>query len=136
MICQTRHARLRALVAGVMTLLFVVQIAFLQVSPLRSTVEATGAGPAVAASIVDEICHTDGGAAPGEDKNAPCSHCVLCGSASRLDAALLLPLRVAILLTLVPAPASPTSWALETPLAPRPLGWTSSWSSRAPPYFS
>jgi hypothetical protein len=131
----TRFARLRTLVMSVMAILSVMQIALVQ------TARDGGAaaprfqnGEIVAVDHVAEICRSDAGDAPADN----CPHgarCVLCAHASRILAIPLAWLRVVALLIREPTLAAPPGWPTAAPIAP-PEGWASSWSSRAPPFFS
>jgi hypothetical protein len=100
-----------------------------------AAVEAAGlAGAQPSQAVMTQNCASPahGDEAPdGRSDHADC--CLLCRAAARADMAFTAPLQAR-------APRAPTSASRAPVLAaatrPRPIGWTSSWSSRAPPLFS
>ncbi len=93
------------------------------------------ASGAVGSSIImaDEICHAapDGGKAP-----APLSHhhhCALCAIGKHHQAAYAVAILASVIVALAPRSNDAPARFVHDDLAPSPLGWTSSWSSRAPP---
>ncbi len=124
-----------ALITSGVALLFLVQMLAFIFSPNgRIAFSTSDAGASIA--MAGEICHTS---PSGEDETPPQParhhHCTLCSIAynSRtLDAIFL-----AASFVVMPAPRSghgnAPSWSLSDNLPSLPVGWTSSWSSRAPP---
>jgi hypothetical protein len=88
-------------------------------------------------SVAGEYCASrldNGGNRPAHPRHQrDCALCIVCDRDQTFDALALLASVI-----VVPAPPAQDAPARFDPgaLAPSPLGWTSSWSSRAPPAFS
>lgn len=61
-----------------------------------------------------------------------CALCIVCDRDQTFDAAVAL--LASAFIVLAPRPHDAPAWFEARDLAPSPLGWTSSWSSRAPPH--
>jgi hypothetical protein len=87
-------------------------------------------------TVFGEICHTDAGDRDGKSHHAHRDCCILCESSLR-DATLV------FAVAWLAAPLAPlreehrsVSYLVPDDARPRVSGWASSWSSRAPPFFS
>jgi len=135
--CQTRHARFRTLVGSVGAFLFVAQLALVQIAQTRNAPSALSDDVQIASALtMGVICHSDDGGKPSKSNNPSCAHCALCANGARDAIVLIAPLRIVISLAVEPASTEAPGWSIEAPPGPKPQGWTSSWSSRAPPFFS
>jgi hypothetical protein len=127
---------IRDLIAGVVAFSFCLQVLGL-VLPNRPSLSLGGDAVAAAFSsglICDGGGH-DGGKTPAQQHHG--QHCALCGLGAR-DFVLQSVALVATAMVLIPPKIQDArAWAPDLDeLAPPPLGWISSWSSRAPPSFS
>jgi hypothetical protein len=127
------------LVTSGIALLFLVQtLAFVFSMNGRLAFSAGGAGASIA--MAGEICHAkpdDGGETPAQPTHQ--HHCALCSigkSAHELDVLALIPgVVIVIVLASLSGDGGAPGWSLYDNLPSLPVGWTSSWSSRAPPLF-
>ncbi|PWB83499.1 MAG: hypothetical protein C3F11_06280 [Methylocystaceae bacterium] len=126
------------MLAGAVAWLFLLQSLAFALSPSGRTVSSNDPQGA-ALSMVGEFCDVEAHA----DDKAPSQHhhhhqqCALCVADNRnlsLDDAVAFVATV-IVLALPQSRATP-AWVCRDESTPPPLGWTSSWSSRAPPFFS
>jgi hypothetical protein len=83
------------------------------------------------------FCHSDSSTQqPSQGDKQGCAHCALCANnSSRNDPPAIAPLLVFIFLRYEDASSSPP-YLSDDVQCTTPQGWTSSWSSRAPPSFS
>ncbi len=132
--CSKWWGMARALVAGGIALFFLVQTLAFVFSPNGRIAFSNGdAGASIA--MAGEVCHAgsdDSGKTPAPNHKHH-RHCALCAADNRH---LALPAFVLIAAVVVfTAPRPDDAWApfSHDELTPLPLGWTSSWSSRAPP---
>lgn len=120
--------------AIVVSLLLLVQSLLIVVG---APIDAAGSGRSdIVYSDADRNCDAQAhGGAPARHRDH--SHCcgVLCESQARAGLAVL---AASVVETAGPAPAAiaRSGWRVSARSTGRPLGWTSSWSSRAPPVFS
>ncbi len=124
-----------ALVTSGIALAFLAQMLAFVFSPSGRLAFSNGDADASIA-MAGEICHAssdDAGKAPAQP--ARHQHCALCSignHAHELD-----PVVLVASIVIVPAPGSgdgnARGWSLFDNLLSLPIGWTSSWSSRAPP---
>ncbi|WP_371212540.1 DUF2946 family protein [Methylocystis sp. ATCC 49242] len=90
---------------------------------------------AAAMFLASPFCHDDAGNPSGKAGHSQHDCCLLCQGQSR-DAMVVLAFVLATL-TLDPArEAREPAYANYDDASPRLIGWASSWSSRAPPFFS
>lgn len=135
-VLATAKKSARELIACTVACLFLFQALVSGAQIAHDSVAADGAQTSVL--VASAFC--DAGADTRDDGRAPAQHhrqhCALCGVANR-DALLHAVALVATIAVLaVPrSDAAPVSFA-HGELSPPPLGWTSSWSSRAPPSIS
>jgi hypothetical protein len=126
----------RAFIAGAVACLFLLQtLAFVFTSNGRIAFASGDAGASIA--MAGEICQakTD---ADGKTP-APHSHhhrCTLCSLGHRDQATDVVALLASVIAVLAPRPDNTPAWFVHDEFTPFPPGWTSSWSSRAPPSFS
>lgn len=130
--------RARDLVACAVACLLLVQ-AWASFVPTTRQALLQDSGPGIAALLSGSLCHEhvhDGEDRPAQDRHHH-QHCVLCGVGLR-DLALPVVTLAAIILHLATPrfDAGPAWSRADCGGAPPPLGWLSSWSSRAPPSFS
>ena len=125
----------RALVTSVVGLLFVVQTLAFILSPAgRIAFSSSAAGASIA--MAGEICHLNSDnsgktpALPGRHHH--CALCTVSNCAHEADAIALMP-NVVIVPALLSQHGNAPGWAYSGNLPLLPVGWTSSWSSRAPP---
>lgn len=125
----------RAVIAGVVACLFVLQGLFLGLSPKSANVQ-NGAEAGVVASTDAGLCNAHGGdGTPGSGSHDHSQCCVFCVANGRDT----LVLAIAILFSVgYSAPEAIAAVLYFVPDDPddRLIGWLSSWSSRAPPLFS
>ncbi|MBU3887105.1 hypothetical protein FM996_05250 [Methylosinus sporium] len=128
---------MRAIIARVLACVFVLQGVAFAVSPAHERGDLGGAEPGAVATVGYEYC----GASPHGDHKAPAHSvhsqcCILCPSSAHDG----LSRFAAVLFDIIVFPPLRTAAAIDwrafvDPVAP-PTGWTSSWSSRAPPSIS
>lgn len=129
---------IRDLIAGVVAFSLFLQVLGLMVSPNRPSL-SLGGDVAPAASSFGLICDGgahDGGKTPAQQHHGQ-QHCALCcfGNRDFVHQSVALIATVIVLIPPTTQDARARAPDLEE-LAPPPLGWISSWSSRAPPSFS
>lgn len=134
----TGQKQLRDLVACGLSCLFFLHVFAVFVSS-NGRVSSLNGVPGAAVSLAVQLCDGDthdGKKTPAHRRHHH-QHCVLCGVGSR-DLALYAGASEATIIVL--ALPEPEAGLPRIPLgdasAPPPLGWISSWSSRAPPSFS
>jgi len=127
----------RGIFAGVIGCLFFLHSLAFVVSPNARGLFSTSVQDA-SVSTVRDLCGVamhDGDAgdeAPGPDHRQH-SHCALCvASARELPLPAVVPITAVVVVAAPPSDKAPRRF-IRDELAPRPPGWTSSWSSRAPP---
>lgn len=126
----------RGFIANAAVGLFLLQALALGFSPNGRVALASGdAGTSIA--MAGEICQakTD----PDGKTPAPRSHhhyCTVCSVGNHDQTKDAVAFLVSIIVVLAPLSEDTLSWFVRVDLTPFPLGWTSSWSSRAPPSFS
>jgi hypothetical protein len=125
----------RALVTSVVALLFLVQTLAFILSPTgRIAFSSSAAGASIA--MAGEICHInsdDSGKTPSQpSRHHHCALCTVGNCAHEADALSLTP-SVAMALALPSRDEDAPGWPYADDLPSLPVGWTSSWSSRAPP---
>lgn len=133
--CSKSGRAARALGASGIALLFLVQTLAFILSPTgRIAFSFSAAGASIA--MAGEICHAstdDGDKTPAQPiRHHQCALCTVGNSAHEADAMALTP-SVAIVLALLSRDVSAPGWPHADDLPSLPVGWTSSWSSRAPP---
>lgn len=92
----------------------------------------------IAIAAAGEFCSPergDGGKAPAQRHHHD-QNCVLCGGGNRAEALADVGLVATVIVLALLQPADAPTWFPRDALTPTPLGWTSSWASRAPPAFS
>lgn len=107
-------------------------------SPLLAPVASSqipGTVAAAATSVASPICHDDAGDPSGKAGHSQHDCCVLCQWQSR-DAMVVLAYAIATLTFDVAREAGAAAYDRSDDESPRLIGWASSWSSRAPPFFS
>ena len=127
-----------ALGTSVIALLFLVQtLAFILSSNGRIAFSSSAAGASIA--MAGEICHInsdDSGKTPSQpSRHHHCALCTLGNCAHDADAIALTP-SVVIVPVLPSQHGNVPGWPYADDLHSLPVGWTSSWSSRAPPAIS
>jgi len=126
----------RSLLSSAVAGLFLLQIlAFVVSSNGRIAFSSGDAGASIA--MAGEICGAktdDGGKAPAQPSHH--HHCALCSVGSDDDGVDAVAHLAKVIIVLTPRSDDATTWCVDDDLAPFPLGWTSSWSSRAPPVLS
>jgi hypothetical protein len=126
----------RALVAGSMALLFLVQTLIFVFSTNGRLAFASGdAGASIV--MAGEICHAgpdDSGKAPAQPAHH--HHCTLCTISHLHHAVFAVGILASVIALLTPQSDEAPTRLIPDDLAPPPLGWTSSWSSQAPPSLS
>ncbi|MGO9768968.1 MAG: DUF2946 family protein [Roseiarcus sp.] len=93
------------------------------------------AGASIA--MAGEICHAkpdDSGKSPAQ----PARHhyCTVCSIANNAPAVDAIALAAGVVIVFAPRSDDAPTWFHRDYLSPLPVGWTSSWSSRAPPSFA
>ncbi len=122
----------RGLFAGaVACLLFLQALAFVFSANGRIAFASGGVGASIV--LASEICHAapDGGKAPAPHSHH--HHCALCAIGKHQNAVDASVILASVIVMLTPRSNDALAWFAHDELAPPPLGWTSSWSSRAPP---
>lgn len=125
----------RPIVAGAVACLFLLQtLAFVFSSNGRIAFSSGDVGASIA--MAGEICQakTDGGKAPAHSSHS--HHCALCSTGDRDHAVDAVALLATVIVVLAPHSNDAPAWFVHDEPTPSPLGWASSWSSRAPPIFS
>jgi hypothetical protein len=136
--CSKRRGRTRVLVTGVIALFFLVQTLAFVFSQNGRIAFSNDDGGASSIAMAGEICHAgpdDGGKAPGPNHEHH-RHCALCTASNRDISLPALSLIAAVIVFIAPPSDEAPARLIHDELAPPPLGWTSSWSSRAPPSIS
>jgi hypothetical protein len=117
-------------------LLFLVQtLIFVFSSNGRLAFASGDAGASIV--MAGEICHAssdDGGKAPAQPAHQ--HHCTLCTANHLHNAVYTVGILASVIALLTPRSDEAPTRLIHDELAPPPLGWTSSWSSRAPPSLS
>lgn len=90
---------------------------------------------AAAAFVASPICHDDAADPSGKAGHSQHDCCVLCQWQSR-DGMIVLAYAIATLTLDVAREAAAPAYDRSDDESPRLIGWASSWSSRAPPFFS
>jgi hypothetical protein len=130
------HRIARTLLSSVVASLFLLQaVVFIFSSNGRVAFSNGEAGASIATA--GEICRTrtdDGGEAPAQPSHH--HHCAVCCIGRHADAIGAVADLAQVLIGLTPRSGDAPAWFVHDELALRPLGWTSSWSSRAPPAIS
>jgi len=133
---KRRHTAREAIVHGFLACLIILQALAFAASPASAR---NAPGSALTAATIKGDCH-----APGGDQRAPaqghCSLwqcCVLCSASGRDAAELpLAAISFSDASDSAPAPTFGLTRFSNVDFHDDPLGWTSSWSSRAPPRSS
>jgi len=125
-----------ALITSAVALLFLLQtLAFVFSTSGRLAFSNGDAGASIA--MAGEICHAssdDGGKAPAQPAHQ--HHCTLCTANHLHNAVYPVGILASVIAFLTPQSDEAPARLILDELAPPPLGWTSSWSSRAPPSLS
>ena len=131
--CSARQAIFR----GFLAFLIVLQTAVLAASPAfaNKAPDSASANGSLIASTINGDCHAPGGEkSPAQGRHDHSQCCILCSASARDSGELL---AAAILLGLAtysaPEPTLHFIHFSNVDFNVPPLGWTSSWSSRAPP---
>jgi Protein of unknown function (DUF2946) len=126
----------RTLLPSVVVSLFLLQtMAFVFSSAGRAAFSSGVAGASIA--MAGEICRAksdDGGKAPAQPSHH--HHCALCSVGNDDDVVDVVADFAKVIIVLTPRSGDAPAWFVQDYPAPSPLGWTSSWSSRAPPVLS
>jgi hypothetical protein len=125
----------REFIAYAVVCLFLLQaLAFVFSSNGRVAFASGDAGASIA--MAGEICYVapDGGKAPAPHSHR--HHCTLCSLAHQDKAMDVVAILATVMVVLSPRSNDAPAWFVHDELTSSPLGWTSSWSSRAPPFFS
>ena len=127
-----------SLVTSGIALFFLVQTLAFVFSPNGRIAFSNGGAGASSIAMAGEVCLAnadDGGKAP-KPNHQHHRHCAVCVASNR-DFPLPASALIAAVVAFIPPPPdeAPPRFSRDE-LAPPPLGWTSSWSSRAPPSFS
>jgi hypothetical protein len=134
-----RRRPARTLVASaVAAWIFLLQSSFLAIAPTVSSLHSKS-GSGAGAALASKYCQTgpdDGGKTPIDQRRDDSQCCLACGQSAR-DVSYLF---IAALLggTSFLAPEGAESFLVHViiqRLKGRPIGWASTWSSRAPPTF-
>ena len=135
--CSSSRGTARALVTGLAALAFLVQaLAFVFSTSGRIAYSSGNAGAPIA--MAGDICHAkpdDSGKSPAQ----PARHhyCTVCSIANNGQGAVdAIALAAGVVIVFAPRSDDAPTWFHLDYLSPLPVGWTSSWSSRAPPSFS
>ena len=126
------------LVASGIALFFLVQTLAFVFSPNGRIAFSNGDAGLSSIAMAGEIClanSDDGGKAPGPNHKHH-RHCAVCAASNRDFPLPALALIAAVIVFNAPPSDEAPPRFIHDELAPSPLGWTSSWSSRAPPSFS
>jgi hypothetical protein len=133
--CSKRRGTARALVTSGIALFFLVQTLAFVFSPNGRIAFSNGSAGVSSIAMTGEICHV--GAGDGDRAPAPNHkhhrHCAVCVADNRNAPIPAVVLIAAVVVFIAPPPDEARAWFVHDELAPLPLGWTSSWSSRAPP---
>ena len=128
----------QAVIRSVLACLIVLQALAFAASPAFAKNAPDGADHTLAPSTIEGDCHALGGdKAPAQGRHDHAQCCVLC-SANGRDAAELLTAAILFAVAFCSAPELAISLVRfsNVDFNDHPLGWTSSWSSRAPPQIS
>jgi hypothetical protein len=126
----------RGFFAGGVACLFLLQALAFVFSSNGRIAFASGDGEASIA-MAGEICHAgahdsaDSGKAPAPHGHH--HHCALCAVGNHHHAVYTIAILASVIIILTPRSNDAPALFVHDELAPPPLGWTSSWSSRAPP---
>lgn len=124
----------RAAMAGAVALLCLFQGLVFAASPHGRTSHLESAGPGVETSVAGQICKVDGGEnAPTQTDHGHAQCCILCAT-SGAHVAPLLVVGLGIAYSALEQ-ALPAGRHVADDTDRRLIGWTTSWSSRAPPFF-
>ncbi|WP_442755626.1 DUF2946 family protein [Methylocystis sp. JAN1] len=129
------HGMARALLSSVVAGLFLVQVLAFVVSSNGRVAFSSGDG-GVSIAMAGEICGgkiDDGNRQPAQPHH---HHCALCSIGNYDDTVDAVADLAKVIIVLAPGSDAAPTWFIHDELAPLPLGWTSSWSSRAPPALS
>lgn len=127
----------RAIIAGAIACLFLLKGLALAASPGLMEIAHGGGGSIVDAAVVGKHCDAHGGeGAPlhGDHSHSQC--CIFCAASGRDASFSVVAAFLATVIYLMPEAAVSTVRFFTDDPDGRPIGWTSSWSSRAPPFFS
>ncbi len=126
----------RTLLSSVVASLFLLQVvAFIFSLNGRVAFSSGEAGASI--TMAGENCRAmtdDGGKAPAQPSHH--HHCAVCCIGRHDDAIGAVADLAQVIIGLTPRSGDAPAWFVHDELALRPLGWTSSWSSRAPPAIS
>lgn len=126
----------RTMVTSLVACLFILQGLFLAVSSKFTEVIHKGAESSIITSADTQFCDVRGGdetPGPGSHNHAQC--CIFCVAGARGAPFLALATLVSAVCAALEAIASVLHLLAEDP-GGRPIDWTKTWSSRAPPSFS
>jgi hypothetical protein len=131
------HRRLRAcVIARALACLLMLQGFIVAAGPTLAEQSSAAAGWSEAHATATELCAGQNGAANPLSDHSSCERCMVCALGAR---GVVLTLAALWRLTAVSPPEpdsrlAPRSADAAEPMTP--LGWASTWSSRAPPSFS
>jgi hypothetical protein len=134
-----RQTGKRALIAGAVALFFSLQGLFAPFVAMNAHA-ANGAslGPSIGVAAESALCQTDDAGAPADRAGHDHQGCCILCEASARDAAfaLVVAFTAAALAPRQDAVAPGADYPEPQDARPKAAGWASSWSSRAPPFFS
>jgi hypothetical protein len=132
-----RQLPTRAIIAGVFAFLFVLQWLALAASPAFAGKDRNGANHSFIVSTTDGYCSAlgnDKGPAHGRHDHSQC--CIFCKASGRDATFAIIAASICVAIYLPSKESVSLVPFAEDDCSMRPIGWTSSWSSRAPPSFS
>jgi len=123
-----------ARLSGVAVALVVLQLLTV-VFPLQGVAAVSGAKVDASVTMAGKLCRIDTGDDNAPAQSGPHHHCTLCSNGNYDEAVAVADL-AKVIFVFVPRSDEAPRWFVHDDPSPSPPGWTSSWSSRAPPVLS
>jgi hypothetical protein len=116
-------------------LAFLMTLQILAAPVMRAHAGSADSGAVYSLAAISPDCHSDVGDPSGKSERGHHDCCILCQTLTR-DAAIVFVWATVVLTVDLTREAQAVFYAEPKTARPRAVGWASSWSSRAPPFFS